>query len=189
MNHQKMIQPVETALRFYAVFALAIVLFQGVGLLMYLVNVWPSVRAAGPSGGPISSASTLLLGGAVAMGFVRSFLWIRIYWNGSRVFGLLRSEEESSESDGRLSQLLAGLTKLLVASCVLDVLFLPAYFLSDVFMPFPLAGWRLGAVEAARILFPQAFGVAALILAFLAHQYSQLVRDRRRMRSELELTI
>ncbi len=63
------------------------------------------------------------------------------------------------------------------------------HFLSDVFMPFPLAGWRLGAVEAARILFPQAFGVAALILAFLAHQYSQLVQDRRRMRSELELTI
>ncbi len=189
MNHQRMIQPVEKALRFYAVFAFAIVAFQGIGLLMYLVNVWPSMRPAGPSGEPISSAVTFLLGGALLMGFARSFLWIRIYWDGSTVFSLLRREEGSAETDGRLAQLLARLTHLLIASCVLDVLFLPAYFLSDVFLPFPLAGWRLGAVEVARVLFPQAFGVAALILAFLAHQYNQLVKDRNRMRSELELTI
>ena len=189
MDHQRIIQPLGKALRFYAVLALAIVIFQGIGLLMYLVNVWPSVRAAGPSGEPISSVTALILGAAVVMGFARSFLWIRIYWDGSKVLGLLRSDEGSAEADSRLMRLLSGLTRLLIASCVLDVLFLPAYFLSDVFLPFPLAGWRLGAVEVARVIFPQAFGVAALILAFLAHQYSQLVQDRNRMRSELELTI
>ena len=44
-------------------------------------------------------------------------------------------------------------------------------------------------VEAARIVFPQAFGFAALILAFLTHQYGHLFQERARMRRELELTI
>lgn len=189
MSDNRIIRPMGKAFRFYAVLALAIVIFQGIGLLMYLVNVWPTVRVAGPSGEPITPMMTFLLGGAVIMGFVRSFLWIRIYWDGSKVFGLLGSEEESTEIDGQLTPLLARLTGLLVTSFVLDVLFLPAYFLSDVFLPFPLAGWRLGAVELARVFFPQAFGVAALVLAFLAHQYGRLVQDRNRMRSELELTI
>ena len=110
MDHQRIIQPLGKALRFYAVLALAIVIFQGIGLLMYLVNVWPSVRAAGPSGEPISSVTALILGAAVVMGFARSFLWIRIYWDGSKVLGLLRSDEGSAEADSRLMRLLSGLT-------------------------------------------------------------------------------
>jgi hypothetical protein len=89
----------------------------------------------------------------------------------------------------RLTPVLASLTRLLILSCVLDVLFLPAYFLSGAVLPFPIAGWRLGVVEVARVVFPQAFGFAALILAFLTHQYGQLLKESGRMKNELELTI
>jgi len=69
------------------------------------------------------------------------------------------------------------------------ILFLPAYFLSDTFLPFSVSGWRLGAVELARLLLPQAFGFAALILAFLTHQYGILLKERSLMKAELDLTI
>ena len=189
MDHNRIIRPLEKALRFYAVLALAIVIFQGVGLLMYAVNVWPNVRAEGLSGDPMRNWMAALLIFAVVMGFSRSFIWIRIYWDGSKAFSLVRSFGGSSDLADQLSPVLSNLTRLLVGSCVLDVLFLPAYFLSGSVLPFPLAGWRLGSVEVARILFPQAFGIAALILAFLTHQYGQLVKERGTMRAELELTI
>jgi hypothetical protein len=116
-------------------------------------------------------------------------VWIKIYWNGSKALSLLKSEGESQEMADRLTPVLASLTRLLIVSCVLDVLFLPAYFLSGAVLPFPIAGWRLGVVEIARVVFPQAFGFAALILAFLTHQYGQLLKESGRMKNELELTI
>jgi hypothetical protein len=177
------------ALRFYAVLAAAIVIFQAIGLLMYLVNVWPSARLMGPGGQPISTAVTVVLFVAVVMGFTRSFVWIRIYWNGSKALSLLRTDGSSPGVADRLTPVLASLTRLLVVTCLLDILFLPAYFLSGAVLPFPIAGWRLGVVEVARVVFPQAFGFAALILAFLTHQYGQLVAESGRMKNELELTI
>jgi hypothetical protein len=174
MNHSRITQPLAKALRFYAVLAVVIVIFQGIGLLMYLVNVWPTASLMGPGGEPIST---------------RSFVWIKIYWNGSKALSLLKSEGESQEMADRLTPVLASLTRLLIVSCVLDVLFLPAYFLSGAVLPFPIAGWRLGVVEIARVVFPQAFGFAALILAFLTHQYGQLLKESGRMKNELELTI
>ena len=189
MNHSRITEPLAKALRFYAVLAASIVIFQGIGLLMYLVNVWPSARLTGAGGEPISAGITTVLFAAVVMGFARSFVWIKIYWDGSKALSLLQSDGESPDMEDRLTPLLANLTRLLLVSCILDVLFLPAYFLSGAVLPFPIAGWRLGVVEVARIVFPQAFGFAALILAFLTHQYGQLFKERGRMKNELELTI
>jgi len=189
MNHSRITRPLAKALRFYAVLAAAIVIFQGIGLLMYLVNVWPTARLMGPGGEPISTAVTVVLFAAVVMGFTRSFVWIKIYWDGSKALSLLQPEGEAHDEADRLTPLLASLTRLLIVSCILDVLFLPAYFLSGAVLPFPIAGWRLGAVEVARVVFPQAFGFAALILAFLTHQYGRLLKESGRMKNELELTI
>ena len=189
MDHNRITRPLAKALRFYAVLAAAIVIFQAIGLLMYLVNVWPTARLTAAGGEPLSTGVTAILFAAVITGFFRSFVWIKIYWDGSRAFGLLQSEAESPDLADRLTPVLASLTRLLVLSGILDVLFLPAYFLSGAVLPFSIAGWRLGMVEVARIIFPQAFGIAALILAFLTHQYGQLLKDRGRMKNELELTI
>ena len=189
MDHNRITRPLAKALRFYAVLAAAIVIFQAIGLLMYLVNVWPTARLTAAGGEPLSTGVTAILFAAVITGFFRSFVWIKIYWDGSRAFGLLQSEAESPDLANRLTPVLASLTRLLVLSGILDVLFLPAYFLSGAVLPFSIAGWRLGMVEVARIIFPQAFGIAALILAFLTHQYGQLLKDRGRMKNELELTI
>lgn len=189
MDHNRITEPLAKALRFYAVLAAAIVIFQLTGLLMYMVNVWPTARLQGPGGEPFSAGVSAMLLFAVIMGFARSFVWIKIYWDGSKALSLLQTVSDSPEAAHRLTPVLGSLTRLLVTSCVLDVLFLPAYFLSGAVLPFPIAGWRLGMVEVARILFPQAFGIAALILAFLTHQYGQLVKDRSRMQNELELTI
>ena len=183
MSNPSISRPLQTALRFYAFLFAAIVVFQGTGLVMYLINVWPAYRSE------VSRGVARLLVAAVAVGFARSFVWISIYWKGSRALSLLRGEADSPAGAQSLTVALSSLTRLLVASCVLDVLFLPAYFLSDVVLPFPLAGWRLGAVEAARLLFPQAFGIAALILAFLTHQFGQLFKERSELKNELELTI
>jgi hypothetical protein len=189
MNHNRITEPLAKALRFYAILAAAIVIFQLTGLLMYVVNVWPTARLAGPGGEPFSTGVTAVLFFAVIMGFTRSFVWIKIYWDGSKAFSVLRTAAQSPDAADRLSLVLASLTRLLVTSCILDVLFLPAFFMSGAVLPFPIAGWRLGMVEVARILFPQAFGIAALVLAFLTHQYGQLVQERSRMQDELELTI
>lgn len=189
MNHSRITEPMAKALRFYAVLAIAIVIFQGIGLLMYLVNVWPTARLTASDGEPISSALTAVLLVAVVMGFARSFVWIKIYWDGSKALALLQPARETQSAVDRLTPVLANLTRLLIVSCILDVLFLPAYFVSGSVLPFPIAGWRLGAVEVARVVFPQAFGFAALILAFLTHQYGQLLKESGRLKNELELTI
>jgi hypothetical protein len=183
MNHHAFLVPLEKALRVYAVLAVVIILTQGLGLLMYLSNVWPRLSLS------TSTTSALLVLAAVLMGFVRSYLWIRIYWNGANGLSIIRSAGASAELTDRLVPILGTLTKLLVTSCVLDFLFLPAYFMADLFFPFQLAGWRLGLVELARVLFPQAFGFAALILAFLTHQYGQLLMERARLQHEVDLTI
>jgi len=183
MTHHPFLNPLEKALKVYAGLALGIVLFQGLGLLMYVINVWPSVRETLPT------ATVALIGGAVVLGFLRSFLWIVIYWRGGKSLSLVRTDSDSSDLGERLSPILSSLTKLLVASCILDIFFLPAFFLSDHVLPFSVSGWRLGFVEVARIVFPQAFGFAALILAFLTHQYGQMLKERGRLQQELELTI
>jgi len=189
MDHNRITQPLGKALRVYAVLAMAVVIFQAIGLLMYVSKVWPSITLVSPDGELVSRGITIVLFVAVLMGFVRSFLWIKIYWDGSKAFSLLRTEEESPGVEDRLTPVFASLTRLLILSCILDVLFLPAYFLSGAALPFPIAGWRLGVVEVARVVFPQAFGIAALILAFLTHQYGQLWKERSRMKTDLELTI
>ena len=189
MSDNTMIRPLEKAFRFYAVLSLAVVLFQLLGMAMYLANVWPSLRLTGASGGPIAPGTVAVTALAVVMGLVRSVVWIAIYWRGASVFHLLRTESELPNLADRVAPVLSGLTRLLIASCVLDVFFLPAYFASDVFLPFSVSGWRLGAVETARLLFPQVFGIGALILAYLTHQYAQLLAERGRLKTELELTI
>jgi hypothetical protein len=189
MDHIRITRPLAKALRFYAVLAAAIVVFQAIGLLMYLVNVWPMARLTAAGGQPLSTSVTAVLFLAVLVGIFRSLVWIKIYWDGSKAFSLMVSDGESSDLADRLTPVLASLTRLFVLSGILDVLFLPAYFLSGALLPFSIAGWRLGVVEVARIIFPQAFGVAALILAFLTHQYGQLLKERGRMKNELELTI
>jgi hypothetical protein len=183
MTQHTVLKPLEKALRCYAGLYLTIVLFQLVGLVMYAVNVWPGVR------GGMSGTVAFLIYVAVILGFARSFIWIRIYWNGSKALSILRRDGESVDLTSRLVPILSALTTLLVVSCILDFLFLPAHFLSDALLPFSVSGWRLGVVELARLLFPQAFGFAALILAFLTRQYAQLLRERSQMKEELDLTI
>lgn len=183
MIHHTFFNPLEKALRFYAVLALAIVLFQCLGVLMYLVNVWPTLSMT------VSGATTFVAATAVALGIVRSLLWISIYWKGANALSLVRADEDSPTVGERLAPILSKLTRLLIVSCILDVLFLPAYFLSETYLPFSVSGWRLGLVEIARIVFPQSFGLASLILAFLTHHYGQLIKDRGQMKHELELTI
>ena len=183
MDSLRFLNPLEKALRCYAGLALALFLFQLLGLAMYLVNVWPGMRGTVPTGQKVVVCIALLFG------FARSMVWIRIYWNGARSLSMLRTDGDSPHLADRLAPLLRSLTRLLVASCALDVLFLPAYLLTDTFWPFPMSGWRLGAVELARLLFPQAFGIAALILAYLTSQYGQLLRERGEMQRDLELTV
>lgn len=183
MTYHSFLKPLEKALRFYAGLYLAVILFQVIGLLMYVVNVWPQVRIT------VSTGITLFVCAAVVLGFLRAWLWIRIYWNGAGVLAVLRTEGESSNLDDRLVPVLTTLTRLLVACCVLDFLFLPAFFLADTFLPFAITGWRYGVVELARLVFPQAFGFAALVLAFLTHRYGLLLKERSRLKNELELTI
>ena len=183
MTHHAFFNPLEKVFRFYAGLYLAIILFQGVGLLMYIVNVWPRVRLT------TSTGITVLISLAVVLGLARALMWVRIYWKGARALSILRTEGGSPALAESLVPILTTLTRMLVISCVLDFLFLPAFFLSDAFLPFSVSGWRLGAVELARLLLPQAFGFAALILAFLTHQYGILLKERSLMKAELDLTI
>lgn len=183
MTHHSFLNPLEKALRFYAVLTSALILFQCLGVSMYLVNVWPKARTA------VSSEVTVLVGLAVLLGLTRSYVWIRVYWKGAGALSILRSEAESPDLAHRLTPILATLTRLLVLSCVLDFLFLPAFFLSDHFLPYSVWGWRLGVVELARLLLPQAFGLAALVLAFLTRQYGRLLEERCQLKEEVELTI
>ena len=183
MIHLNLLNPVGKALRFYAGFALAVFLLQLVGLLIYFINVWPWVRDT------ISAAATLFVGTAVVLALVRSCLWIRIYWSGAGALSILRLEGESSGLADRLAPVLLTLTRLLIVSCILDVFFVPVIFLSDKLLPFSVSGWCLGLVDLSILLFPQAFGVGALILAFLMHQYGQFLRECSQMKEEIDLTI
>ncbi len=183
MNQNSLFAKLEKGLRFLAGLALALILFQGLGVLIYVLTVWPQMS-------PIPSTGiTILVSVAVTAALVRSCLWIRIYWNGAKVISTLRTNEESTELSDRLVPTLRTLTRLLVASCILDVLTLPFIFLMDVFFPFTISSWQLGLVDLALLLLPQAFGLAALILAYLAHQYGQLIKERSQMKKDLELTI
>jgi hypothetical protein len=59
----------------------------------------------------------------------------------------------------------------------------------DEFFPFQMSSVQLGMVQLATLLIPQAFGLTALILAYLAHQYGRLAKERCEMKTDLELTI
>jgi hypothetical protein len=189
MENDRLLRPLEKAFRGYALVLLVVLMTQLLGLGMYLFNVWPAMQGTSPSGVPIKTQALVITALAVVAGFVRSAVWVAIYWQGSRVFRLLRTDGGDPTLAGRVLPVLRNLTLLLVTSCVLDVLFLPAYFASDAFLPFSVSGWRLGVVEVARVLFPQVFGIGALILAYLTHQYGRLLAERGRLQSELELTI
>ncbi|KPL17946.1 MAG: hypothetical protein AMJ92_10355 [candidate division Zixibacteria bacterium SM23_81] len=183
MIHHKFLNPLGKALRFYAGFALTVFLLQLVGVLMYFINVWPGLRYT------LSTGVTRFVGLAVILALVRSCLWIRIYWSGAGAFSILRLEGQSPHLADHISPVLKTLTRLLVVSCILDLCFVPVIFLSDRLLPFSVSGLWLGLVDLSILLFPQAFGIAALILAFLAHQYGQLLRERSQMKEEIELTI
>ena len=183
MNRNSVLTRLEKGLRFLSGLALALLVFQVIGVLMYVLTAWPEMTA-------VPSTGITLVGiAAVAAGLSRSFLWILIYWNGAKVVSTQRAHGESTELADALVPVLGTLTRLLVASCVLDVLLLPAIFLMDVFFPFKLSSVHLGMVQVASMVIPQAFGLAALLLAYLARQYGQLVQERCRMKKELELTI
>ena len=81
------------------------------------------------------------------------------------------------------------LKHLLVVSFILDIFFVPVIFLSDVLLPYRLSGQWLCAVYLSIIFLPQAFGIGALILAFLTHQYAQLLKERKELKEEIELTV
>jgi len=183
MVHHNFLNPLGKALRFYAGFAITVFLLQLVGLLMYFFNGWPQVRDT------LSTGVTLLVGLAVVSVLVRSCLWIRIYWSGARAFSILRGEGDSPGLVDRLAPVLMTISRLLVVSCILDLLFVPVIFLSDLLRPFPVSWWWLGLIDLSILLFPQAFGIAALILAFLTRQYAQLLGERSQMKEEIELTI
>jgi hypothetical protein len=183
MTQNSLLAKLEKGLKLLAGLALALILFQGLGVLIYVITVWPQMSAT------TSTGITILASVAVTAALVRSYLWIRIYWNGAKVLSTLRSNGESTELPDRLVPILRRLTRLLVTSCILDVLLLPAIFLMDVFFPFAVSGWQLGMVFLALLLIPQAYGLAALIFAYLTHQYGQLIKERCQMKKDLELTI
>ncbi len=181
MNRDLLMNKLGAGLRLLSWLALALLLFQSLGVLMYIVKVRPEVSG-------IPAGISLLGALAVAAALGRSALWIRIYRNGAGAVAALGSDGEAAQQE-ELTGILDRLAKLLVTSCILDVLLLPAIFLMDVFFPFTLSSVHLGLVMLAAMLLPQAFGLAALLLAYLARQYGMLVRERCRMKSELDLTI
>jgi hypothetical protein len=183
MFRNKFPKALQKAFQFYAGLALAVFLFQLLGIIMYIVNVWPGVRDS--LSVEVARFATL----AVVLILIRSCLWIQIYRSGARLFSIIHVEGDSPKLADRLAPILKTLTRLLVASCILDICFLPVFFLSDTLLPFPISGLWLGAVDLAILLFPQPFGIGALLLAFLAHQYGQLLRERSQMKEEIELTI
>lgn len=183
MKRDSLLARLEKGLRALSVVALGLMLFQTLGVVIYVLTVWPGMVDA-PSTG-----ITALASGAVAAALIRSCLWIRIYWTGARVASTLRVHGDSDGLPGRLVPILGTLSRLLVASCALDVALLPAIFLMDSFFPFSISGTMLGLTLAATLVIPQAFGLTALILAYLARQYGQIVQERCRMKRELDLTV
>jgi len=183
MLHTRLLNVLRKAFRFYAVLALAVLLFQITGLIVYFINVWPGVRDT------LATGFAGFVGLVVVLMLIRSSLWIWIYWLGASSFSILHAEGESPKLADRLVPVLGTLTKLLVVSCILDVCAAPVMFMTDRFLSFSASGLWLGIVDLTILLFPQAFGVGALILAYLAYQYGQLLRERSQMKEEIELTI
>ncbi len=182
MIHNSFLNTLGKALRFYTGFALTILLLQLVGLLMYFLNVWPEVQNT------LSTGATLLVGLAVILVLIRSCIWMWIYWSGAGAITILRQSAGSTSQINRLPPILMTLTRLLVISSIMDLFFAAPLFLSETLL-LSMSGWWLGIVYFTILLFPQAFGVAALILAFLMHQYGLLLKDRSQMKEEIELTI
>jgi hypothetical protein len=183
MSHSRFLKPLGKAFRFYAGLALAVFLLQLVGLAVYFINGWSSVRQG------LSSVVVLYAAVAVVLILVRSCLWIRIYWSGASTFSILHREGDSPELTDRLAPILKTLVRLLVASGILEMCFIPVIFLSDRLLPFALSGLWLGLVYLAMLVLPQAFGTGAFMLAYLARQYGQLLGERSLMKEEIELTI
>lgn len=183
MSQTKVLERLEKGLRFLAVFTLLLMAFQTLGVLMYGITVWPAMAPG------IRYDFTVIAGLAVAAALFRSVLWVRIYWVGAKVLKAHRDARDAAAVSTPLTRPLQSLTRMLVTSAALDVLFLPAIFLMDTFFPFTLASWQLGLVQMAVLMFPQVFGVAALVLAYLANQYGQWMKERDVMKKELELTI
>jgi len=183
MNQNSLFARIEKGLKLLAGLALALMLFQGLGVLIYVLTVWPQMSAV------TSIGFTILAIMAVAAVLIRSCLWVKIYWTGAKILSTLRTDGESTGLSDQLVPILKTLTRLLIASCILDVLFIPAIFLMDEFFPFTISSWQLGLVDLGLLMFPQAFGLAALILAYLTHQYGQLMKERGQMKKDLELTI
>lgn len=183
MYHHKFTKVLEKVFKFYTGLAVAVLLFQLLGLLMYYLNVWPGIQNS------LSTAVTGFIIIAVVLNFVRSGIWILIYRSGAQAFSILHHESESPQMADSLIPILRTLTRFLVVSCFLELCFVPIIFMSDSLLPFPISGLWLGIVDLALILFPQAYGIGALVLAFLTHQYGQLLKERSQMKEDLELTI
>jgi len=183
MFHNKFPRALQKAFQFYAGLALMVFLSQLLGIIMYIANVWPGVRDN------ISVEVSRYVGLAVVLILIRSCIWIRIYWSGAQLFSIVHLEGDSPKLADRLTPILKALTRLLVVSCILDICFLPVIFLSDTLLPFSISGLWLGAVYLSILLLPEPFGLGALLLAFLAHQYGRLLRERGQMKEEIELTI
>lgn len=182
MIHNSFLNTLGKALRFYTWFALTILLLQLVGLLMYFFNIWPEVQNT------LSTGATLFVGLAVILLLIRSCIWVWIYQSGAGAITILRQSAGSTSQTNRLAPILMILTRLLVISSSMDLFFAAPLFLSETLL-LSMSGWWLGMVYFTILLFPQAFGVAALILAFLTHQYGLLLKDRSQMKEEIELTI
>lgn len=183
MTRDALLKRLEKGLRLLSGIGLALLLFQCLGVLMYLINVWPDMR------GTTTTTVAAVGGVALTAGLARSALWVKIYWTGAKVLSTVRTEGESNKLADVLVPVLNALSGSLVASCILDVLLLPAIFLMDVFFPFKLSSVQLGMVQLASVLVPQTFGAAALILAWLARQYGSIVHERCQMKTDLDLTI
>ncbi len=183
MTQNNSITFLRKILRFYTGFALSILLLQLSGLLIYFINVWPQVQNS------LSTGTTLYVCLAVFLVLIRSCIWTRIYWTGAGVLSIFPQASKSINHTDRIVQLLETLTRLLIASCILGIFFVPVIFLSATLLPFTISGWWFGLLYLAILLFPQAFGIAALILAFFTHQYALLLRERSQMKKEIELTI
>lgn len=183
MYHHKFIKALGKVFKFYTGLAVAVLLFQFLGLLMYYLNVWPRIQNS------LSAGVTGFIIIAVFLILVRSCLWIRIYWSGSQAFSILHNDSESPQMTESLIPILRTLTRLLVVSCTMELCFVPIIFMSDRLLPFPITGLWLGIIDLSLILFPQAFGIGAIVLAFLTHQYGHLLKERSQMKEDIELTI
>lgn len=183
MNRTSLFAKLERGLRLLAGLALALTLFQTTGVLVYALDVWPQMPKVPPLG--VTALGIVAVTACIA----RSTLWVRIYWKAAAVPSTLQADGDSSTLPDRLLPILDTLTRLFIASSILDVLLLPFIFLMDVFFPFTLSSLHVGLAQVGVLLFPQAFGLAALVLAFLTHQYGNLIRERSQLRSDLELTV